>query len=111
MSLNKKEEKVELPKDPASYQLKAEKEEALAQFQLGIRHLEGSGVEKDLKEAVRLFDLAATKKLAKAQYMLGMCYQGGITVEKDIKEAARLYRLAANQGLAEAQCALADYYR
>jgi TPR repeat protein len=67
-------------------------------------------VEKDAREAVRLYRLAADQGHASAQSNLGVCYHNGQGVEKDAKEAVRLYRLAANQGLAGAQVNLGACY-
>ncbi len=80
------------------------------QFILGLRYEDGSGVKKDLKEAVRLYRLAADQGHAPAQNNLGACYQRGIGVDKDTQEAVRLYRLAANQEYAAAQKKLGFCY-
>ncbi len=62
----------------------------------------GTGIAKDLTEAVRLYRLAAVQGNANAQNNLGVMYETGTGVAKDLAEAVRLYRLAADQGNAAA---------
>ena len=64
-------------------------------------------MEKDLKEAIRLWTLAADQGDASAQYILGLCYKNGEGVEKDLKEAVRWFRLAAEKGNNNAKMGLA----
>ncbi len=70
---------------------------------MAIRYKNGDGVEKDMKEAIRLYELAAGQGNAVAQKNLAICYKNGDGVEKDMKEAIRLYELSADQGNAVAQ--------
>ena len=89
------------------YELAAAQEDADAQFQLGVCHERGIGVQKvDANKAASLFGLAADQGHADAQYKLGVCHATGIGVKVDAHEAARLYGLAAKQGHARAQCNL-----
>ena len=78
-----------------------------AQDNLGACYVNGTGVPKDLKEAVRYFRLAADQGDAQAQLYLGGCYLNGSGV---LKEAVRYYRLAADQGNAHAQRYLGACY-
>src|SRR5262249_2777402 len=52
---------------------------------------DGFGVEKDTKEALRLYRLAAAQGHVRAQYALAQCYDDGRGVEKDEKLAKQLY--------------------
>ena len=70
----------------------------VAQYILGVYYLNGVGIAKDDKEAVRIFTLAAQQGHSAAQNNLGWCYQNGVGVVRDDKEAVRLYTLAAQQG-------------
>ena len=81
-----------------------------SQVELGIRYLNGSGVEKNVAEAVRLFRLSAEQGYAAGQAWLGSCYLQGIGVEKNVTEAVRLFRLSAGQGNALGQFALGLCY-
>jgi TPR repeat protein len=81
----------------------AEQGHVLAQLDLAWMYYHGEGVERDLKEAARLYRLAAEQGVASAQNNLGVMYKNGEGVFPDKKEAARLYRLAAEQGVASAQ--------
>jgi len=60
-------------------------------------------VEKDYKEAVRLYRLSAIQGHAVAQLALGDCYHFARGVNPDPNEAIYWYRLAAFQGNTEAQ--------
>jgi len=68
------------------------------------------GVQKDFKEAARLYRLAASQGNSDAQMNLGECYEDGQGVNKDLKEAVFFYRLAANQGNPQARMKLALFY-
>lgn len=52
-----------------------EKNNAEAQYKLGIRYYTGDGVEKNHSEAVKWFRKAAERGNAEAQYNLGVCYE------------------------------------
>jgi hypothetical protein len=66
-------------------------------------YMDGSGIEKDLTEAVKWRRKAAEQGLANAQYNLAWMYANGVGVEKSDAEALHWYRAAAEQGLANAQ--------
>ena len=84
--------------------------DAWAQTSLGFMYLNGQGVPRDDKEAIRWYRLAAAQGYALAQYNLGVMYNNGQGVPQDDKEAVRWYRLAAAQGNAEAQYNLGLMY-
>jgi TPR repeat protein len=83
---------------------------AEGQCSLGTCYVEGTGVDKDEKEAVRWYTLAANQGYAAAQFNLGLCYEFGEGVDKDLAQAVKWYRLAANQGYAKAQYNLGVCY-
>ena len=70
----------------------------------------GTGVPKDLDEAVRWYRAAADADLANAQTALGRLYKFGQGVPKDIAEAARWFQRAANQNNSYAQAELGILY-
>jgi TPR repeat protein len=53
---------------------KAEKGEAVSQYNLGVMYDNGRGVPKDYKEAVKWFRKAAEQGHAKAHFNLGVMY-------------------------------------
>lgn len=77
--------------------------DAEAQNKLGAAYYNGTGVGKDIDEALRWFRTASDKGYARAQYNLAILYYQGDGVERDYQEALRWFDRAARQGLAEAQ--------
>lgn len=88
----------------------AERGEVNAQCNLGLAYYLGSGVTKDLVEAVKWFRKAAEQGNAEAQFNLGITYWFGDGVTKNPVEAVNWYRKAAEQGLAKAQFNLGCAY-
>jgi TPR repeat protein len=75
-----------------------------AQFEIGRRYLEGSGVSPDTAEAIHWLDMAAKRGSLEAQKLLAGLYSVGEDgFAKNPSEAFRLFRLAAEQGDAHAQ--------
>lgn len=67
---------------------------------LGVCHEAGHGVERDLKEAARLYNQAADFGNAAAINNLGVCYEHSKEGRpKDEAEAGRLYKLSAENGV------------
>ena len=99
-------ELIKTRRNPSVSTVSAAQGNADAQCNLGNRYKNGEGVDKDLKEAVRLYGLSAVQGIAQAQCNLGYCYETGQGVAKDWKEAVRLYGLSAAQGNAGAQTLL-----
>merc|ERR1719242_1550629 len=64
---------------------------------MGYCYQEGDGVEKDEKEAFRLYHAAAEQGYAKAQYNLGELYNCGQGIKQDRRESLRWYKKAAEQ--------------
>jgi len=88
----------------------AEDGNASAQFELGKRYHNGTGVEKDASEAVKWYRKAAEQGNALAQSSLGISYIKGEGVEKDATEAVKWLRKAARQGNTYAQFNLGVCY-
>ncbi len=82
---------------------KAERGDASAQFELGIRYKKGQGVIQSYKKAVEWYKKSAEQGNAKAQNNLGVCYKNGEGVEQDYEKAAFWYRKSAEQGNEKAQ--------
>jgi hypothetical protein len=70
----------------------------------------GSGVAKDMNEAVRLYRLAIDQGIADAMVNLGAIFIKGDGLPSDIAEGIRLYNLAAEQESSEAQMRLGNMY-
>jgi len=86
----------------------AEDGDAEAQYSLGIRYLNGIGLEKNEADAVKWFRKAADQEHLGAQYNLGLCYYNGYGVEKNLAEALKWSSKAAKQS-AEAEPEKTDY--
>jgi TPR repeat protein len=89
---------------------RAQKGDAAAQFNLGLRYANGKDVPKDSTEAVKWFRKAAEQGLAIAQYSLGVMYDRGEGVAQNSTEAVNWYDKAAEQGLADAEFNLGVMY-
>jgi serine/threonine protein kinase/TPR repeat protein len=86
------------------------RDDANAQFKLGMLYLQGRGVGQDDAEALRLFRLAADRGHAKAQLSVGEMHATGRGVARDEAEAGRWYQKAAAQRDSDAQMKLGDMY-
>ncbi|ASP36427.1 peptidoglycan-binding protein [Labrenzia sp. VG12] len=80
---------------------------AAAEFMVGVKYTEGSGVPADLSKAAVWYQKAADKGLAPAQYRLASLYEKGRGVEKDVPKAKAWYTRAAEAGNAKAMHNLA----
>ena len=78
-----------------------------AQFELGLRLIEGRGVAKDPRAAAQWFEQAAARELPIAQYRLGALYEKGVGVARDPQLAMSWYTKAATAGNARAMHNLA----
>ena len=79
---------------------------AAEECRLGLQYLNGSGLQKNPKEAMEHFLNAANQGYARAQYFMGWCYENGEGVRRNRAEALGWYRLAAAQGEADAERAM-----
>jgi TPR repeat protein len=69
-----------------------------AQNNLGYCCQYGQGCEKNLNEAVLLYEASAGQGCSFGQNSLGHCYKRGHGVPKDYAKAVYYYRLSAEQG-------------
>ena len=86
---------------------KAEKGDAVAQYNLGRCYAKGQGVATNEVEAVKWCRKAAEQNYRAAQYSLSVCYADGRGVAKDEAEAVKWYGKAAESGDVNALNALA----
>jgi TPR repeat protein len=70
----------------------------VAQFNLGLCHANGNGVEKSLSLAKQYFQQAAEQGLSSAQFKLGQCYEKGLGVTANPEEAVKWYQQAKEYG-------------
>jgi hypothetical protein len=82
-----------------------------AQYLLGMMYQLGEYVQKDKKEALRLYFLSAAQGYISAMNNIGVVYAvGGDGVVANLEEAATWYRKAAEQGDATSQNQLGELY-
>ncbi len=84
----------------------AEQGYADAQFNLGLMHANGEGVEQNMDQAVALFKKAADQGHVDAQNNLGALYYLGEGITRDEDKAIKWFEKAAAQGNEEAQANL-----
>ncbi len=89
---------------------KAQKGDAVAQNNLGLKYYNGDGVPKDSTEAVKWYRKSAEQGNANAQLLLGAMYATGDGIPKDSNEAVKWVRKAAEQGNADGQYCLGAMY-
>ena len=65
--------------------------DSTAKERLGIRYLNGEGVEPDLPKAYRLLAESCESGSTNAMVQLGSMYENGIYVEASGSEAIRMY--------------------
>lgn len=82
-----------------------------AVINLGLCYLQGKGVEKNSKEAVKCFAKAAKRtNSGVAYYNLGLCYENGFGVRKDYKKAIEAYGKAVENGESAGLVAIKNLY-
>jgi len=77
----------------------AEQGDAKAQVNLGLMHLNGHGVTKDLRKTVRWFRIAAKQGNARAQVNLAWMYRDGKGILQDLVMAYVWLNVAEANGL------------
>jgi TPR repeat protein len=77
---------------------RAERGDALAQFDVGYAYQTGEGVPKDPATAAQWYRRSAENGNVGAQFMLGFMYRTGEGVDVDYSEALKWYRKAAKAG-------------
>lgn len=78
-----------------------------AQFTLAQMYQDGVGTNKNMEEAIRMYELASAQQDLRAEYNLGLIYLDGQGVPADHEKAITLLRDAAFKGNDYAQYALA----
>ena len=68
------------------------------QVVLGVRYIEGDGVEQDCQEGLRLIRDAVDKGNRYGELRLGLCYDYGLCVEKNQETAFQWYLKSAEKG-------------
>jgi hypothetical protein len=77
------------------YRSAAEQGSARAEYSLGVLYQRGSGVPKNLQEAIKWYRMAAAQGDPKAQYNLGFMYANGEGVTRDLPRGHMWWSLAA----------------
>jgi len=90
---------------------RAEKGEPNAQYQLGMRYVNGEGIGKDPQKAATWLKKAAEQNNPQAQYQLGKMYKEGIGVTPDPKQAKHWLFKAADGGVTNANHLLRAYFQ
>ncbi len=80
-------------------------------YELGVKYMNGDGVEQSFEKAAELYEKAAALGLAEAQKELAVCYHCGFGVLPSSETAAYWYQKAADQGHIDATCSLASCYQ
>ena len=88
----------------------AEKDNADAQYNLGILYQRGLGVEKNPKNAFIWYKRASANGHTDAMYNLGIMYNKGRVVYRSPKDAIKWWKKSAELGNAEAQFNIAVEY-
>ncbi len=88
----------------------AEKDNADAQYNLGILYMKGLGVEKNLKAAFIWYKRASANGHTDAMYNLGTMYNKGKVIYRSPKDANKWWLKAAELGNASAQFNIAVEY-
>ena len=85
----------------------AAKGQPAAEYEIGIRYVEGTGVPQNTDEGIRWLERAADAGLAPAHFRIGGLYEKGLGVKKSLATARRHYVIAADKGHAKAMHNLA----
>jgi TPR repeat protein len=95
----------------AAFKYLAEKGDVEGQIGLGLLHLSGQGVEKDLNRAIEWLRQGAAQGNSFAQNKLGEQYKIGEGVQRDYAQALKWFKLSADQGYDAAQANLGQLYQ
>ena len=94
----------------AALETRASSGDVLAQYQLAVRYIVGTGIDRDPEMAANWFREAAIQGEAAAQYNLAVLYERGEGVRQDDIRALLWYHSAADQSHPLAQLNLARFY-
>ena len=95
---------------PANLRAEAAKGKPAAEYEVGVRLVEGNGVTANTQEGLRWLKRAAASGLAPAHLWIGSLYERGVGVEKSPNLARTHYAAAAEKGNAKAMHNLAVLY-
>jgi enhanced entry protein EnhC len=85
-----------------AYQLAANQQDPIGQYNLGLMYELGKGVPVDYNKAQALYEQSATKHHTKAMVQLAGIYFNGLAGSRDEEKAMELYKKAAQKGDREA---------
>ncbi len=92
------------------YEIAAAQGDTWAQGRLGFMLSQGSGVARNMPQAVQWLTKAADKNEAFAQVALGELFAQGTGVEQDMRKAVALYQKAADQGFSPGLTMMGELY-
>ncbi len=95
---------------PSALRNAAAKGQPTAEFEVGIRQIEGRGVPQNTDAGLRWLERAAESGLTPAHFRIAGLYEKGIGVKKNLTVARRHYIAAAEKGNAKAMHNLAVLY-
>jgi localization factor PodJL len=95
---------------PVALRNAATKGQPAAEFEIGVRQIEGRGVPQNTEAGLRWLERAAESGLAPAHFRIAGLYEKGIGVKKNLSIARRHYIAAADKGNAKAMHNLAVLY-
>jgi localization factor PodJL len=95
---------------PATLRNAALKGDAAADYEIGIRLIEGRSVAQNTEEGLRWLERAARAGIAPAHFRIGGIYEKGLGVKKDLMLARSHYVAAADRGNSKAMHNLAVLY-
>ncbi|MFZ6773259.1 tetratricopeptide repeat protein [Undibacterium sp. SXout7W] len=103
-------ENQEMSEAADAFQAAADKDNADAQFNLGLMYLNGEGIEENYQQAMHWFEQSAAQNNVRAQVNLARMYAKGKGVAPDYNTAVSWFKKAADQGYADAQYSLGVLY-
>ena len=95
---------------PAALRAEAAKGRPAAEYEVGVRLVEGKSVPVNTEEGLRWLKRAAKSGIIPANLWIGSLYEKGLGVEKDLPLARTYYTVAAEKGNAKAMHNLAVLY-
>ncbi|SDZ94356.1 tetratricopeptide repeat protein [Selenomonas ruminantium] len=104
----KKEENIE--KSIELLKMASDKGDATAMHELGMKYMNGDGVEEDYNKGIEFFEKSAQLGNADAMLDMGDAYFNGITFEKNTERAFEWYMKGADNGNAECMVIIAVRY-
>lgn len=88
----------------------ADRGDADAQFELGLRMITGEGVKKNEEEGVKWVRRAAEQDHLRAMHVMGSLFEEGVGVSQDLAKSVEWYEKSAEMGFALAQFSVGIAY-